>query len=176
MQYLLGENLAWNYDDPFGAWYDDEKALYEQDKADGVLDHKDKDGNPIGSYGHYLNIINPDHTVTGAGHAPGVDGQTFSHRNLVGDLSIGTNLSTSQAEISKGDRFLTVDEYAKDLQQYVSMLDNAKGTYESALKAVEDAQAKASAAAAKLKTAREHASKTSREVEIAQARLTAWKH
>lgn len=54
LQYSVGENLAWGYTDPFDGWYYEEKAIYDKDpNAD------------FSEVGHYLNIINPDYTVTG---------------------------------------------------------------------------------------------------------------
>lgn len=53
-QYSVGENLAWGYTDPFDGWYYYEKELYEEDPIKNA-----------GKIGHYLNIINPDYTVTG---------------------------------------------------------------------------------------------------------------
>lgn len=43
-QFNVGENMAWGYKDPFDGWYTTEKANYEKDMTDGVLDGKDKDG------------------------------------------------------------------------------------------------------------------------------------
>lgn len=55
MYFPYGENLAWGYSTPEGAfrgWYDEE------------LEAKNR-GEDISQYGHYLNIVNPDYKVTG---------------------------------------------------------------------------------------------------------------
>ena len=74
MQFNMGENLAWGYDDPFDGWYTDEKASYDKQKAEGV-EH------PQGT-GHYTNIIEPNYDITGFAVSQNGDmgithGQTF---------------------------------------------------------------------------------------------------
>lgn len=64
-QFDVGENMAWGYKDPFDGWYTTEKANYEKDMTDGVLDGQDKDGNAVGETGHYLNVVNKSYAVTG---------------------------------------------------------------------------------------------------------------
>ena len=49
--YNVGENIAYNYDDPFDGWYYNEKAIADEGGTSGI--------------GHYLNIIKPDYTLTG---------------------------------------------------------------------------------------------------------------
>lgn len=57
MQFGVGENLDSSGDDPFDIWYTDEKADYEEQKADGIA-------HPVG-VGHYLAIIHSHYTATG---------------------------------------------------------------------------------------------------------------
>lgn len=65
-KFKVGENLAWGASDPFIYWFDKEKANYEKDMTDGILDGKDANGNKVGQTGHYLNIVDADNIYCGA--------------------------------------------------------------------------------------------------------------
>ena len=88
--YEVAENLAWGYPDPFTGWYDAEKKEWYGDDCaearsyfESLLDSDVTFNNAFyytaNAYpeelertGHYLNVINPDYSVTGAGYiAPG---------------------------------------------------------------------------------------------------------
>lgn len=83
--YQVAENLAWDLDNPYSSWYDEEKARYMTGRRDGTQ--------------QYRNIVTPTNTVTGLaygttnanGHKFGYS-QTFcSQRNLyaAGAMNIG---------------------------------------------------------------------------------------
>ncbi len=76
--FYVGENLAWNYLNPFDGWYTEEKELYDELKAAGKLGtSEDKK-----KYGHYKNIVNSDYTTMGFAFGPETYayGQTFDYR------------------------------------------------------------------------------------------------
>ena len=79
--YNVGENLAWGYQDPFDGWYTEEKAVLDnivndnptlqEMRKNGATDYelggyiRQHDPNSYSEIGHYLNIINPEYTITG---------------------------------------------------------------------------------------------------------------
>ena len=88
MQFNVGENVAWNYgSDPFIQWVDQEKAVFDRAAATlgatgltgkAAFDFYEQHGDEIDRYvaahggsvhtvGHYMNVIDPDYTVTGMG-------------------------------------------------------------------------------------------------------------
>lgn len=78
----MGENLAWNYSDPFTGWYDAEKVIWEKpenSEARAYYESLANDPNQLSrlhikypdlylKVGHYLNIISPYYTCIGAGY------------------------------------------------------------------------------------------------------------
>lgn len=88
VQFNVGENVAWNYgSDPFEQWVDQEKDVFDRAAATlgatgltgkAAFDFYEQHGDEIDRYvaahggfvhtvGHYMNVINPDYTVTGMG-------------------------------------------------------------------------------------------------------------
>ena len=91
-EFGIGENLAWNGSSVSGAfvqWYDNEKAVWESSTCDAFraeVDRLMKQGHSFNNavyfagqdpaykelykkVGHYLNIINPQYTISGAGYS-----------------------------------------------------------------------------------------------------------
>lgn len=87
-QFSVGENVAWNFgSNPFEQWVDEEKAVFDSAAAslgatgltgkaafDFYRQHGDETdlyvaehGGRVHTVGHYINVINPDYTVTGMG-------------------------------------------------------------------------------------------------------------
>ena len=99
--YQVGENLSWNYRDPFDGWYTEEKKLFEL----GVTD--------FSTIGHYLNIVNSDYQVTGfavsrdnRGRWDVSYGQTFSYRK---------NGGSGKDHVAE-----TAAQYRLELQTYIN--------------------------------------------------------
>lgn len=91
-EFDIGENLAWNgstVSQAFVQWYNNEKAIWESSTCDAFraeVDRLMKQGNSFNNavyfagqdpdykelykkVGHYLNIINPEYTISGAGYS-----------------------------------------------------------------------------------------------------------
>ena len=93
-QFDIGENIAWGYNDPFPAWYDNEKAEYLS-------------GNPdFEKIGHYINIVNSEYFTTGFAVAKG------------GSYSI-EQVQTFFWEVEDS---LTVDEYEARFMEYYNQV------------------------------------------------------
>ena len=124
-QFNVGENMAWGFNDPFDGWYTAEKANYEKDMTDGVLDGKDKDGNAVGGTGHYLNLVNKGYTVTGFAISQN------------GTLGFGTGTTHGQtfdyAAPDQSGRVMDVDAYLADLTAWRDSLTNADANWQTAL-------------------------------------------
>ena len=161
-QYVIGENLAWGYDDPFDGWYTDEKASYDKQKAEGV-EH------PQGT-GHYTNIVNSYCDATGfalsgsysddAYENDVTHGQVFSHCS--GDDNIV--IAGSQGNIVSVGTLYTIDDYEAAFDAYYDGLMNADQAYKDAQARVEAAKAaldKADAAATEAHAALDEAAKAS---------------
>lgn len=78
----VGENLAWSWDDPFEAWYDEELQTYTQELANNhAPSYIEKNFN----VGHFLNIIKRKYVTFGSAYMTDLPqwnnkmhGQTFS--------------------------------------------------------------------------------------------------
>lgn len=166
-QYNVGENLAWEskVDDVnqlYGLtsvrqWYDDEKAVYDYIKnstkytleavseSDELKKQVAKDLNirvENVQWGHYLNIINPDYTLTGFAISCGtingremhVSAQVFGMENLDYDL---TNKSL---KLSQG---IDIDTFGRDIwSKYLQDQQKKKSEYVCALQQQKDAEDK----------------------------------
>lgn len=130
---IVGENLSWNYDDPFKAWYDEEK---------------DDRGS------HYLNIMNEEYKYTGfavctAGRSGRYDlthGQVFG----VEGVNYGSMYTVDEYENRFNDYYDKVtgkksaDEGISDEMQQA--YDNAKKNVEQKQSAVNEASKAADSA------------------------------
>ncbi|MDO4663288.1 MAG: CAP domain-containing protein [Erysipelotrichaceae bacterium] len=65
--YHVGENLSWGSLYPFDGWYVEEKVMYEKYIKQG-FSLADMENDPVKykQVGHYLNVINPSYSRTGA--------------------------------------------------------------------------------------------------------------
>lgn len=93
--YNIGENMAWNYSDPFDGWYTAEKAEYEAGNTN------------FGSVGHYLNIVDRDYSRTGFGWT--------ADRTAIQDFDAGTFVDGTDLDYG---RLMTPEAYLQDLQAY----------------------------------------------------------
>ncbi len=89
-QFEIGENIAWGYNDPFPAWYDDEKNAYLSGNSD------------FEKIGHYINIVNAEYFTTGFAVAKG------------GSYSI----EQVQTFFWEAENSMTVDEYETRFMEY----------------------------------------------------------
>lgn len=107
-----GENLSWNYQNPYVGWFDDERESFIKNGWQSV-DHDHPNGKV--PTGHYENIIDPAYDVTGfavnqyskygGAHAGNGHGQLF--------------MSSSQAELREsGSQLMTYAEFRKKFEDY----------------------------------------------------------
>ena len=124
------ENLDLSGDDPFDAWYTEEKESYDDQKADGVAKPK--------GCGHYLNIIRSGYTATG--FADG-DANDTSYRNqvFIFDDTIYP-IDGNVSEFPIGPTY-TPAEYLKRLDDYQAWYDGLLADRKAASKAVDKAKA-----------------------------------
>ena len=121
-QFNVGENLSWNYSDPFTGWYDDEKASRG---------------------GHYLNIINSGYALTGfAVCTAGRSGRFSVSHGQVFDYS------ANEASYSVDEYEARFDAYYNDtiaVQQQMTALqqqaENAENEFNARNAALNDANA-----------------------------------
>lgn len=124
--YSTGENAAWGYGDaetktsPFTAWYNLEKAWY----SNGITDwHK---------IGHYKNIVSQGYDYTGYAHIEeGAYGST--------DIQEFDHTYGEEGTASENDRIMSVEEFEKSLNQYVSNLKDVDTKHKTLLDAVKNA-------------------------------------
>lgn len=136
-QFYVGENLSWNYPDPFTGWYDEEKA----DRG-----------------GHYLNIINDTYQITGfAVCTAGCSGRfSVSHGQVFDFLKSNETAYTVDAYEKRFNQYLkdietaaaqiktlnaAVDQASKALTQAKSAVSTAQTAYQNAQTVVSNAQA-----------------------------------
>lgn len=126
-QFNAGENLAWGYgtaaydrnssvySNPFRGWYDEEKQAFDDAVASGnypglasmsAWEIYSKYPDLFQEVGHYLNVIDPDYTVTG-----------FAYNNASGAL-YGCASGQVFDYSSNGDAVYTVNEYAAKFAEY----------------------------------------------------------
>lgn len=96
-QFNVGENCAWNSgSNPFVQWYNEEKEKYEAMTSPGWSNET----------GHYLNIINPSYKTTG-----------------FAVCTKGTKSPYTYVQVfSNNDGGITVEEYEKQLREYMNLL------------------------------------------------------
>lgn len=129
MQFGVGENLDSSGDDPFDIWYTDEKADYEEQKADGIA-------HPVG-VGHYLAIIHSHYTATG--FADGSSNNTdYRVQDFTDEDTIYSN--NDDTALSVGHTY-TPAEYLKRLDGYQTWYDGLVADRKAADKAVDKARA-----------------------------------
>lgn len=105
-QFQVGENLSWNYKDPFTGWYDDEKA---------------ENG------GHYRNIINEDYVTTGfAVCTAGRSGKYSVSHGQVFSFSAEQTFTVDQYEKRFRSYFDSISKIRKELEQRRSDADSKK--------------------------------------------------
>lgn len=129
MQFGVGENLDSSGDDPFDIWYTDEKADYEEQKADGIA-------HPVG-VGHYLAIIHSHYTATG--FADGSSNNTdYRVQDFTDEDTIYSN--NDDTALSVGPTY-TPAEYLKRLDDYQTWYDGLIADRKAANRAVDKARA-----------------------------------
>lgn len=126
-QFQVAENLASASTPPFPRWYDEEKAIYEEALLDSdtypglatMTGYEVYQAYPslYNDVGHYLNIIDPNTTLTGFAKTtrPG----RFS--SMVGQVMAfpGATVSTRSGTSLSHGRIMTVDNYRTDLQAFI---------------------------------------------------------
>lgn len=123
----MGENLAWNYSDPFTGWYDAEKVIWEKpenSEARAYYESLANDPNQLSrlhikypdlylKVGHYLNIISPYYTCIGAGYI--AESSQFKSSNT-SQLSFGrVQLSSASYPVDEFERLF--NSYYSSVQQ-----------------------------------------------------------
>lgn len=121
----FGENLAWSTygnsaDGPFEAWYTQEKKNYKITPEWN------------GSTGHYLNIVNPDYSVTG--YAINTDPKGFFGQCNAQEFAF------SQYGLNVGLKTYTTSEYRARISAYEAYLRGLDTTLNAAKKTVSDAR------------------------------------
>lgn len=121
----FGENLAWSAygnsaDGPFEAWYTQEKKNYKITPEWN------------GSTGHYLNIVNPDYSVTG--YAINTDPNGFFSQCNAQEFAF------SQYGLNVGLKTYTTSEYRARISAYEAYLRGLDTTLNAAKKTVSDAR------------------------------------
>ncbi|MBQ5335477.1 MAG: hypothetical protein J6Z45_05980 [Oscillospiraceae bacterium] len=103
-QFNVGENLSWNYKDPFKGWYDDEKAT---------------------NGGHYLNIINETYVTTGfAVCTAGRSGKYSVSHGQVFEFSADKTYTVDEYE----KRFRSYSDSISAIRKQLSSLKSAADT------------------------------------------------
>ena len=141
----VGENLAWGTSDwdPYIGWYTNEKAIYDAALKSG--DYPDlADLSPYDVFskypdlyykvGHYLNIIDPEYSVTGmaySGYDTGDYGYGASSQEFYNDWN----------SYNKNDTVFDASVYRTMVENYVNQIRSAQSTYEEALRKVDEAKA-----------------------------------
>lgn len=92
----VGENVAWNYQNPFDGWYDEEKRLFDEGKTDQA--------------GHYENIVSTSYTAMGYSYAQKTD-PNFRYSFAYGQTFASADSSYTQHSY-------TVDEYQELFDEY----------------------------------------------------------
>lgn len=146
----VGENLAWNYLDPYLGWYDQEKAVFDKavkalygktglvgqaandfygqnhEKIDEWVANYQSSTDPYAQIGHYLAIINPVNTVYGCG---------YNGMNITNEQAFSGDWYASKT----GEMLYSSDSYYKRFMQYYDKVYAAPDR--SALTAAENDQA-----------------------------------
>lgn len=118
-QYNVGENIAWGYTDPFDGWYYEEKEIYDK--------NPDADFSDVG---HYLNIIDPEYTVTGFAISQNGNqwnpyfGQVFQSDDGFIKIESGNYIGVGEG--------IDVDTYFAQFEAYYQSIVNADGALANA--------------------------------------------
>ena len=138
----VSENLAWGYANPVDPWYA-EKNIYDAAvKKDpsiasmSAYELSQKDPSLYLQVGHYLNIINPEWTITGVGTNTTTDYKCDSEVFLWPNKSYG--------------KTQTVNDYINSFNTYYDGLKQAPAVYQEALKKLNEATSHTNAAKSEL--------------------------
>lgn len=157
-QFNLWENVAWNYgSDPYYQWYDGEKALFDAaykaltgssnvptgasaynwyQSNRSACNSKLYELNPYGTeVGHYMNVINPNLTLTGFG--------VTTRRSMYGritDAQVNHQYSTGSGaaytQYSLSDYQAAFDSYYNGLKSSIKSAEQALSDAKAELEAV----------------------------------------
>ncbi len=127
MQFHVGENLAWNYPDPFKGWYDEEKA----DRG-----------------GHYLNIVNSSYQITGfAVCTAGRSGSySVSHGQVFGFAYGETTYTVDEYEQRLNQYVQSISDISAQMSALTSAAETAKTQVQNCTATLTQAQSAYTAA------------------------------
>ena len=166
MQFNVGENVAWNYgSDPFIQWVDQEKAVFDRAAATlgatgltgkAAFDFYEQHGDEIDRYvaahggsvhtvGHYMNVIDPDYTVTGMG--------VCTRGTMNRWLTQAQTFSMSGGWYTNAANPMTVAEYEAALNAWCDSLANPGQGVDAARQELSAAQGAAAQAGGKIEFA-----------------------
>ena len=142
MIFNVGENLAWGYDNPVEPWYA-EKSIYDAAvKKDpsiasmSAYELSQKNPSLYHQVGHYLNIIDPEWTITGVGT------NTTNGYKCDSEVFLWPNKSYGKTQ--------TVNDYINSFNTYYDGLKQAPAVYQEALKKLNEATSHTNAAKSEL--------------------------
>lgn len=182
-QFEVGENVAWNYgSNPFKQWVDQEKAVFDAAAASlgatgltgkaaydfytmhssEIDNYAAKHGGLIRSVGHYINVIDPNYTVTGMG---------VCTRGTINGYSTQaqTFVYSSQWYEPYNANPMTVAEYETALNAWCDSLANPEQGVDTARKELATAQGVADDAGNKVDAASQTVAAKQAQVERAVA-------
>lgn len=143
MIFNVGENLAWGYANPVEPWYA-EKSIYDAAvKKDpsianmSAYELSQKDPSLYHRVGHYLNIIDPEWTITGVGTTNTTNGYRCDS-----EVFLWPNKSYGKTQ--------TVNDYINSFNTYYDGLKQAPAVYQEALKKLNEATSHTNAAKSEL--------------------------
>lgn len=181
-QFNVGENVAWNYgSDPFIQWVDQEKAVFDRAAAtlgatglrgkaafDFYRQHGDEvdryvaaHGGNVHTVGHYMNVIDPDYTVTGMG--------VCTRGTMNRWLTQAQTFSMSGGWYTNAANPMTVAEYEAALNAWCDSLANPEQGVDTARKELATAQGVADDAGNKVDAASQTVAAKQAQVERAVA-------
>ena len=138
----VGENLAWGYANPVDPWYA-EKNIYDAAvKKDpsiasmSAYELSQKDPVLYRQVGHYLNIIDPEWTITGVGT------NTANDYRCDSEVFLWPNKYYGKTQ--------TVNDYINSFNTYYDGLKQAPAVYQEALKKLNEATSHTNAAKSEL--------------------------
>ena len=138
--YNVGENITaasrpQNDKGLYEGWYDSEKQVYDYITAKGwtIADVNNDENkfnevmNAVGhgniQVGHYLSLVNPDYTVSGAGYiyskTPAPDGWRCNAGQVFDNPKYSSNITDANT--------MTIDEFETQFNEYYNKLMNADG-------------------------------------------------
>ena len=185
-QFNVGENVAWNYgSDPFIQWVDQEKAVFDRAAAtlgatgltgkaafDFYRQHGDEvdryvaaHGGGVHTVGHYMNVIDPDYTVTGMG--------VCTRGTMNRWLTQAQTFSMSGGWYTNAANPMTVAEYEAALNAWCDSLANPGQGVDAARQELSAAQGAAAQAGGKVSAASQVAAARQVQVDAAAADVDA---